>query len=130
MSKKGNGIRISIGGAGYSIGSAGGYSMGGSGYSLAGSGRGYSLAGSGKGYSLDGKLDSSRTGYSSMTASGYANAGMKMKGYSLRQLYSVKLFPVPYNKLPDPLDEVRRLYKKKKCPMCGKESMSHGYSLN
>lgn len=120
---------MSIGGTGYSLGSAGG----GSRYSLVGSGGGYSLAGSSKGYSLTNRInDSSRMGYSSITPRGYANAGIKMKGYSIRQsLYGpVTLFPVPYGRLPDPLDEARRLYKKK-CPSCGNESRGSGsYSLN
>lgn len=147
MGKESTGIKIVIGGCGYSlsrggggsgyslVGSGGGYSLIGvsKGYSLAGSGRGYSLTGSVKGYSLTNRInDSSRIGYSSITPRGYANAAMKMKGYSIKQrLYGpVSLFPVSYGRLPDPLDEARRLYKKK-CPSCGSESMRQGgYSFN
>jgi hypothetical protein len=119
MSKKGDGIRISIGGAGYAGGS--------SGYSLAGSGSGYSLTGSGKGYSLNAGLDSSlKTGYSSIAAGGYSS-GMKMKGYSMRQLYPVNLFPVPYRRIKDGVAELLKLYRKK-CPHCG--AISANYSLN
>jgi len=109
------------------MGSAGGYSVGSSGYSLAGSSRGYSLISSGKGYGLADRLDSSRIGYSLMAAGGYANAGMKMKGYSLRQLYPVNLFPVPYNKIKDELAKKLKMYRKK-CPHCG--AISTDYSFN
>ena len=137
MVKKGSGISMSIGGSGYSLsrgGGSSGYSLAGSGggYSLTSASKGYSLTGSGKGYSLTNRLDGMLKGYSSMASGGYANAGMKMKRYSIKQrLYGpVSLFPVPYGKIPDPLDEMLKLYKKK-CPHCGSESRGSGsYSLN
>ena len=135
MGKESTGIKIFIGGTGYSLSRGGGnsgYSLSrGGGYSSIGTSKGYSMTGSGKGYGSAGRLDSSRIGYSSMAAGGYANAGMKMKGYSVRQsLYgSVSLFPVPYRRMKDELTERLKSYRKK-CPMCGNESMSSGYSFN
>mgnify|MGYP001575126827 CR=1 FL=1 len=154
MAKKGSGISMRIGSGGYSLGSvrSSSYSGGSSGYSLAGSGggysligvskgysltsasKGYSLTGSGKGYSLTNRInDSSRIGYSFIIPRGYANAGMKMKGYSIRQsLYGpVSLFPVRYSRVKETLEnEMFRKYKKK-CPSCGKEPIGFGsYSLN
>jgi|GEM_PF-2753271 len=127
MGKESTAIKIVMGGIGYSLsrGSGSGYSLSGSGggYSLIGASKGYSLAGSGKGYGLTNRVNDSPRGY--------ASAGMKMKGYSIRQsLYGpVSLFPVPYGKIPSPLDEARRLYKKK-CPNCGNESIASSYGFN
>lgn len=121
MAKESTGIKIVIGGTGYSLSRSGGSS----GYSLSGS-PGYSLSGSGKGYGLAGRLDSSRIGYSSMAARGYS-AGMKMNGYSIRQAYPANLFPVPYTKFADSLKEMLKLYRKK-CPQCG--TISANYSFN
>lgn len=138
MVKKGDGITIGIGGGGYSLSPArggSGYSGGGSstGYSLTSASKGYSLAGSGKWYNLSRGLDSMLRGYFSIAARGY-NAGIKMRGYSIRQSYPVSLFPVPYSRVEGALrNEMFRKYKKK-CPMCGKESgesiSSSHYSFN
>lgn len=122
MAKENTGIKMLVGGRGYSL-------------SFDGGSRGYSLAGSGKGYSLTNRLEgSSRMGYSQMTPKGYANAAIQMKGYSIRQAYPVSLFPVPYSRLEGALrNEMFRKYRKK-CPMCGNESgesaSSSHYSLN
>jgi hypothetical protein len=66
-------------------------------------------------------------GYSS--SGGYKGSAGTMRGYSIKQMYPVSLFPVPYGRIPDPLDELLRTYRKK-CPKCGKESMGQGYGLN
>ena len=82
-----------------------------------------------------GGMSSGYGGYaiSKPTASSYANAVMKMKGYSIKQrLYGpVSLFPVPYSRIEETLrNEMFRKYKKK-CPSCGKEPIGSGcYSLN
>lgn len=69
-------------------------------------------------------------GYSS--SAGYKGSAVAMRGYSVMKpiLYGqVNLFPVPYGRIPDPLDEMLRMYRKK-CSACGKESVGQSYSLN
>lgn len=65
-------------------------------------------------------------GYSS--SGGYKGSAVAMRGYpGIKPLLygQVNLFPVPYGKIPSPLEEARRLYRKK-CPHCGKESTGVG----
>ncbi len=101
--------------------------------SLGSSGYSFRLAGGSSSYSLSSGLS---RGYA-VSAGGYCTPIMSKDkaGYTIKsQLYSqVNLFPVPYGRIPDPLDELLRMYRKK-CSKCGRESResisaSH-YSFN